>query len=136
MIVERFDRMQHQSYCWSAIIIVRTAATNFADFPAGDLKLPRSWVMAGLLMLLVAAVWLAWKLVWQHRPVKSDSVLRADLGYWTSTFLAGRLDQLARAASLAAVLLGDGRCNPRCRDHSRRYSGRPEPARFALEHRQ
>jgi uncharacterized membrane-anchored protein len=39
IVAERFDRLQHQSY-WLAIIIVRTAATNFADFAAGDLKLP------------------------------------------------------------------------------------------------
>ena len=91
MIVERFDRMQHQSYYWIAIIIVRTAATNFADFAAGDMKLPRPWVMAALLIVLVAAVWLSWKFVWQHRSVKSNSVLRADLGYWTSMFLAGTL---------------------------------------------
>src|SRR5580692_3762359 len=32
IIVERFDRLQHQWYYWTAIIIVRTAATNFADF--------------------------------------------------------------------------------------------------------
>jgi uncharacterized membrane-anchored protein len=91
MIVERFDRMQHQSYYWIAIIIVRTAATNFADFAAGDMKLPRLWVMAALLVLLVAAVWLSWKFIWQHRSVKSESVLRADLAYWTSMFIAGAL---------------------------------------------
>jgi uncharacterized membrane-anchored protein len=89
MIVERFDRMQHQSYYWIAIIIVRTAATNFADFAAGDMKLPRPWVMAALLILIVAAVWLSWKFAWQHRAAKSDSVLRADLGYWISMFIAG-----------------------------------------------
>ena len=27
---ERFDRTVHQAYYWTAIIIVRTAATNFA----------------------------------------------------------------------------------------------------------
>jgi hypothetical protein len=35
-----------ERYYWLAIIIVRTAATNFADFAAGDLKPPRIWVMA------------------------------------------------------------------------------------------
>jgi uncharacterized membrane-anchored protein len=41
IVAERFDRIKHQSYYWIAIIIVWTAATNFADFAAGDLKLPR-----------------------------------------------------------------------------------------------
>jgi uncharacterized membrane-anchored protein len=48
MVAERFDRMTHQIHYWIAIIIVRTAATNFADFACGDLKLPRLAVMAGL----------------------------------------------------------------------------------------
>jgi hypothetical protein len=43
MVAERFDRIQH----WTAIIIVRTAATN----AAGYLKLPRVCVMAGLTVL-------------------------------------------------------------------------------------
>jgi hypothetical protein len=36
-------------YCWTAIIIVRTAATNFADFACGDMKLPRLLVIVALL---------------------------------------------------------------------------------------
>jgi uncharacterized membrane-anchored protein len=58
IVAERLDRIQHEIYYWIAIIIVRTAATNFADFAAGDLKLPRVWVMAGLTALLIAALWL------------------------------------------------------------------------------
>src|ERR1700733_15412476 len=56
MVAERFDGLWHQVYYWCAIIIVRTAATNFADFAAGDLKLPRLWVMVVLAILLMAAV--------------------------------------------------------------------------------
>jgi uncharacterized membrane-anchored protein len=91
MIAERFDRIQHQAYYWLAIIIVRTAATNFADFAAGDMKLPRSWVMAALLVLLVAALWLSLKFAWRHQSAKGSSMLRADLGYWISMFIAGTL---------------------------------------------
>ncbi|SDS71869.1 hypothetical protein [Bradyrhizobium canariense] len=88
---ERFDRMRHQSYYWLAIIIVRTAATNFADFAAGDLKLPRIWVMAALTILLVAALWLSWQFAWRWLANKTDDVLRADLGYWVCMFIAGTL---------------------------------------------
>jgi uncharacterized membrane-anchored protein len=107
MIVERFDRTRHQSYYWIAIIIVRTAATNFADFAAGDMKLPRPWVMAALLILLVAAVWLSWKFAWQHRAAKSDSVLRADLGYWISMFIAGTLGTVMGDFCSHNLRLGD-----------------------------
>jgi uncharacterized membrane-anchored protein len=88
---ERFDRLQHQSYYWLAIIIVRTAATNFADFAAGDLKLPRIWVMAALTILLVAALWLSWQFAWRQLAGKADNLLRADAGYWVSMFIAGTL---------------------------------------------
>src|ERR1700733_723491 len=65
VFVERLDRSSHESYYWTAIIIVRTAATNFADFAAGDLKLPRLLVMAALTILLIAAVWLSWQFAWR-----------------------------------------------------------------------
>jgi uncharacterized membrane-anchored protein len=91
IVAERFDRLQHQSYYWLAIIIVRTAATNFADFAAGDQKLPRIWVMAALTVLLVAALWLSWQFAWQRLAGKTDNLLRADLGYWVSMFIAGTL---------------------------------------------
>jgi uncharacterized membrane-anchored protein len=91
IITERFDRMRHQSYYWLAIIIVRTAATNFADFAAGDLKLPRPWVMAGLTILLVAALWMSWQFAWRRAANKTDGMLRADSGYWMAMFIAGTL---------------------------------------------
>jgi uncharacterized membrane-anchored protein len=91
IVAERFDRIQHEIHYWIAIIIVRTAATNFADFAAGDLKLPRVWVMAGLTVLLVAALWLTWRFAWRRLANKSDNVLRADLGYWICMFVAGTL---------------------------------------------
>jgi uncharacterized membrane-anchored protein len=90
IIAERFDHVRHQAYYWIAIIIVRTAATNFADFAAGDLKLPRVWVMTALTVLLAVTLSLTWRFIW--RPAsKTDAVLRADLGYWTSMFIAGTL---------------------------------------------
>jgi uncharacterized membrane-anchored protein len=91
IIAERFDDVRHQFYYWTAIIIVRTAATNSADFLAGDMKLPRALVMAGLAVALAGAVWLSWQFVWLRRETKADNVLCADLGYWISMFLAGTL---------------------------------------------
>ncbi len=91
IVAERFDRIQHESYYWIAIIIVRTAATNFADFAAGDLKLPRVWVMAALTVLLIAGLWLTWQFAWRRLATKADNALRADLGYWICMFIAGTL---------------------------------------------
>jgi uncharacterized membrane-anchored protein len=90
LVAERFDGIQHQVYYWAAIVIVRTAATNFADFAAGDLKLSRVWIMAALTVLLAASLGLAWRLAWR-RAGKADNLLRADLGYWICMFIAGTL---------------------------------------------
>jgi hypothetical protein len=91
MVAERFDTLRHQVYYWCAIIIVRTAATNFADFAAGDLKLPRLGIMVVLAILLIATVWLSWRLAWRRLANRADEVLCADLGYWVCMFLAGTL---------------------------------------------
>jgi uncharacterized membrane-anchored protein len=89
---ERFDRAVHEVYYWAAIIIVRTAATNSADFLCGDMKLPRVWVIAALAALLAAAVALSWQWLWRRKPDQSDAaVLRADSGYWISMLIAGTL---------------------------------------------
>jgi len=103
-VLERFDRTAHEAFYWLAIVVVRTAATNLADFFAGDLRLPRPWVMAGLaavLALSVAAAWqlswrkLSWrKLSWRNAADKSDAqgnLLRADYGYWLAMLIAGTL---------------------------------------------
>src|ERR1700736_4962024 len=103
MIAERFDRTVHQAYYWTAIIIVRTAATNFADFACGDMKQPRIWV--------IAAVSMSWQLLWRRLAEKTGdgaSVLRADLGYWTSMFIAGALGTVIGDYCSHDLRLGDG----------------------------
>jgi uncharacterized membrane-anchored protein len=92
MIAERFDRSVHQAYYWIAIIIVRTAATNTADFFCGDLKQPRILVIGVLAALLLMAVLASWQLSWRRLADKTGSaVVTADLGYWISMFIAGTL---------------------------------------------
>jgi uncharacterized membrane-anchored protein len=108
---ERFDRFAHQAYYWTAIIIVRTAATNFADFASGDMKLPRLWVILGLAALLAAVVLASWQLAWRRLPGKDDdanSALRADAGYWTSMFIAGTVGTVIGDYCSHNLHLGDG----------------------------
>jgi uncharacterized membrane-anchored protein len=114
IVGERFDRTIHQVYYWTAIIIVRTAATNFADFACGDLKLPRPWVIAGLAAALVVALVASWQLVWRRLSDKRNStgnVLRADFPYWASMFIAGTLGTVIGDYCSHDLHLGDaGAC--------------------------
>jgi uncharacterized membrane-anchored protein len=93
-VLERFDRTAHEAFYWLAIVVVRTAATNLADFFAGDLRLPRPWVMAGLVAVLALSVAAAWQLSWRNAADKTDAqsnLLRADYGYWLAMLIAGTL---------------------------------------------
>ena len=94
LIAERFDRSPNTIYYWTAIILIRTAATNSADFLAGDLKIPRTEIIPILTIVLALTLWAAWRFAWRFAADKSTSsvtLLRADSGYWTSMFLAGTL---------------------------------------------
>ena len=111
LISERFDRSVHQVYYWTAIIIVRTGATNFADFACGDMKLPRVLVIIGLIALLSAALFASWRLAWRRQSDKVnalDSVLRADVGYWVGMFIAGSLGTVIGDYCSHDLHLGDG----------------------------
>ena len=93
-VVERFDNAAHEAYYWLSIVIVRTAATNLADFFSVDLRQPKPWVMAGLAALLALIVAAAWQWIWRNRPDKDDaqrSLLRADYSYWCAMLVAGTL---------------------------------------------
>jgi uncharacterized membrane-anchored protein len=111
VFAERFDRSSHESYYWIAIIIVRTAATNFADFACGDLKLPRLLVTAALAVVLAAAVWTSWRLAWRSMAADKSgqtvTVLRADLGYWVCMFTAGTLGTVIGDYGSHNLHLGD-----------------------------
>jgi uncharacterized membrane-anchored protein len=93
-VAERYDHMVHEAYYWLAIVVIRTAATNLADFFSVDLRLPKPWVMAGLAVLLAVSVAAAWRIVWRRLADKSDAqsnLLQADYGYWLAMLLAGTL---------------------------------------------
>src|SRR6202047_100926 len=93
-VVERFDRTVHEAFYWLAIVVVRTAATNLADFFSADLRLAKPGVMAGLAVLLALAVAAAWQVSWRNALDKNDAqrnLLRADSGYWLAMLIAGTL---------------------------------------------
>ncbi len=116
LVAERVDGGTRELYYWFAIIVVRTAATNIADYLAGDLKLPRPWVMTGLAVALALAI----AFVRQRRQQagigdSKQTLLTADALYWISMLLAGTLGtvmgdyvshNLHLGDALAALVLG------------------------------
>jgi uncharacterized membrane-anchored protein len=92
MTIERFDQTAHETYYWLAIVLVRTAATNLADFFAGDLRIARLLVMPILAVVLALVIAVAWKTRWKLLSADPKAaVLRADAPYWLGMLLAGTL---------------------------------------------
>jgi uncharacterized membrane-anchored protein len=87
--VERFDRRSHDAYYWLCIIIMRTGATNIADYMAGrrGMGIDRVTLSIGFGVLLAVLAW------WLGRPsddaAASKSVPTTDPGYWVTMLTAG-----------------------------------------------
>ncbi len=91
-LAERRDRSVHQAYYWLSIVVVRTAATNLADFGASDLRLGRLGLVVALSVLLAAVLFFT-------PPVKSGQASNrwpfglpvTDARYWACMLIAGTL---------------------------------------------
>lgn len=89
---ERFDKRSHDAYYWICIIIMRTGATNIADYAAGrrGLHIDRLVLAVGLGALLAALAW------WAARDARRLNVHMApkalpdtDVRYWIAMLTAG-----------------------------------------------
>jgi uncharacterized membrane-anchored protein len=109
LLAERVDTGFRELYYWLAIVVVRTAATNIADYLAGDLKLPRPWVMAGIAVALVLAILFIWSRRRAAGIVDSRlTLLTADTPYWIGMLLAGTLGTVIGDYVSHNLHLGDG----------------------------
>jgi uncharacterized membrane-anchored protein len=87
--LERFDKRSHDLYYWLCIIIMRTGATNIADYMAGrrGLGIDRLTLSIGFGVLLAL---LAWWLGRINRTADASKTLPAtDPGYWVTMLTAG-----------------------------------------------
>jgi uncharacterized membrane-anchored protein len=93
LLAAHADKTSRKAYYWVAIILVRTAATNLADFAAGDLHQPRPWIIAGLTLALAATLYVSYPASGRYRTEapRETKVLYADTGYWIGMLLAGTL---------------------------------------------
>jgi uncharacterized membrane-anchored protein len=84
---ERRTERGGEAWYWAAIIILRTAATNLADFGTHDLALPYPWVIVLLETLLVLVV----LPIPVRLPGAGGAKPAAGGWYWASMLTAGTL---------------------------------------------
>jgi uncharacterized membrane-anchored protein len=108
-VAERFDRFSHDAYYWLCIIIMRTGATNIADYLAGrrGLHIDRMVLSLGLGLLLAAFAW--WAATAQrasNEPLRPKTVPNTDARYWLAMLTAGVFGTVL--GDLAQNLIGQG----------------------------
>jgi len=86
---ERFDQRRHDGYYWLCIIIMRTGATNIADYMAGrrGMGIDRVTLSIGFGVLLAVLAW--WLGRRSDEAAASKSVPTTDPGYWLTMLTAG-----------------------------------------------
>ena len=93
-IAERFDRLTHEAYYWLCIIIMRTGATNIADYLAGH----RGLAIDRLVLSIGLGLFLAALALWAYRSAKArgehltpKTLPDTDARYWVAMLTAGVL---------------------------------------------
>jgi len=103
--IERSDKRTHDAYYWLCIIIMRTGATNIADYMAGrrGMGIDRITLSIGFGLLLALLAW------WLGRADRSanasKTVPTTDPGYWVTMLTAGVFGTVL--GDLAQHQLGD-----------------------------
>lgn len=114
-LAERFDKHRHEIYFWTAIVIIRTAATNIADTLAGDLGIS-FWLLTGFFSSIVVYLALQWQRK-RAQPVAPEFVPETNNIYWFTMLVAGVLGTivgdelwhffgLANSAGGVSILMG------------------------------
>ena len=91
-LVERFDKSRHDAYYWLCIIIMRTGATNIADYMCGrrHMGIDRWQASLGLGLAIAALAW--WAVRRDHAqngPNVRKLLPDTDPPYWVTMLLAG-----------------------------------------------
>ncbi len=102
-LLERRDEKTHEAWYWLVIILIRTGATNIADYVCGrrhGLGVDRVEFSIGLALFMAFLVFL------QHRKNSKPGIPQTDANYWTTMLAAGVFGTAAGDAILA-VFGGD-----------------------------
>ena len=89
-VAERFDRLSHDAWYWLCIIILRTGATNIADYGASTrrgLGIDRLVFSAGLAILIAVLAWWSGR---AERAAEGEGKLpQTGAVYWVTMLAAG-----------------------------------------------
>ena len=89
--VERFDKRSHDTWYWLCIIIMRTGATNIADYMAGrrGLHIDRISLSIGFAVLLAVLAWWLGRSASRSGDAALKTVPTTNPGYWATMLTAG-----------------------------------------------
>lgn len=117
LLAERQDRAIHTSWYWLAVVVIRMAATNLADFLTVDLRLGSPLTLAGLAILLFAIFPMArsearllMASVLIARPHKRARPM-TDAGYWSALIVASTLGSVLGDWCAIGLDLGSARAS-------------------------
>lgn len=98
-ILERRDTTKHEAWYWLAIILIRTGATNIADFVCGRrfLGVNRILFSTGL------AIFIAVMVYFQHKKNNKPGIPQTDANYWITMLGAGVFGTAAGDAVIASL---------------------------------
>lgn len=87
---ERRDGRAHEAWYWFVIIIIRTGATNIADYLAFRVRVPPVALGLGLVLLLAALAWRTHQAI-RTEPYADRRLSKTDAVYWAAMLTAGVL---------------------------------------------
>ncbi len=105
--IEARDPTPHEAYYWLAIIIIRTGATNIADYLAFRVRVPAPLLVSGLAAAIAILAWRGATRRSQAGPEPTGPALaRTNLAYWGAMLAAGVFGTVA--GDICSHHLGQG----------------------------
>ena len=87
--VESRDPIAREAYYWLAIIIIRTGATNIADYLAFRIRVPAPLLVSGLAAAIAVLAWGAAPRARTGLDPVDPALARTNLVYWAAMLAAG-----------------------------------------------
>jgi len=87
-VVERLENLRHEAYYWLVIILIRTGATNIADYLAFRVRIPPLALTLGLIALLCLFGWGTHR-AYSKEGDSATALPKTGVAYWLAMLTAG-----------------------------------------------